>query len=125
MRHFGGEDFAAFSAGTDPKGVHPFTEQVLQELGVDVSGLHSKDLREFVGRRFDYVITVCDRARDNCPAFPGDIERIHWSFDDPAAARGADEEVLRQFRRIRGEIRERMRLWVTVQRARAAREPIA
>ena len=124
LRQLGSEDFAAFSAGTDPKPIHPLTQRVLSELNLDISGQHSKDLAQFLTQSFDYIITVCDRARDNCPTFPGDNELIHWSFDDPAAATGTPEEVLRQFRRVRDEIRERIRLWVTVQRSRAARRAV-
>jgi len=116
LRHFGGEDFAVYSAGTDPKPIHPLTRQVMAELDLDLSAHRSKDLREFLGQSFDYVITVCDRARDNCPTFPGDNVRIHWGFADPAAAPGDDNAQRMVFRRVRYEINERIRVWVTVQR---------
>lgn len=116
LRHFGGEDFEVYSAGTDPKPVHPLTHQTMAEIDLDLSNHRSKDLREFLGQSFDYVITVCDRARDNCPTFPGDNERIHWGFEDPAVAAGDINAQHRVFRRVRNEINERIRVWVTVQR---------
>ena len=72
----------------------------------------------FLGQHFDYIITVCDRARDSCPTFPGDNQRIHWGFEDPAAVTGSRAEQLTVFRRVRNEISERLRVWVTVQRKR-------
>jgi arsenate reductase len=111
LRTIGKEQFAAFSAGIEPKPLHPMAVQVMREAGVDISGQHSKDLGEFLTQEFDYIITVCDRARDNCPTFPGDNERIHWSFDDPAAATGSEEARLKVFRRVRNEIRTRISIW--------------
>lgn len=116
LRTYGGTDFEVASAGTDPKGLNPLTIEVMAEAGIDVSQQQSKSLDRFLGQSFDYVITVCDRARDNCPTFPGDNERIHWGFDDPAAATGSHEQRLAVFRRVRNEISERLRLWVAVQR---------
>jgi len=116
LRSFGGDDFEVFSAGTEPKGLHPMTIQIMNESGLDVSRQKSKHLNRFLGQSFDYIITVCDRARDNCPSFPGDVERIHWSFDDPAALTDNVEAQYQLFKRVRGEISERIRIWVTVQR---------
>lgn len=111
LRAIGKEHFAVFSAGTEPKALHPLAVRVMQEAGIDISAQRSKDLSAFMGQEFDYIITVCDRARDNCPTFPGDNERIHWSFDDPAAATGSEEEQLKVFRRVRNEIRTRVSIW--------------
>jgi len=116
LRSFGGNDFEVFSAGTEPKGLHPMTIQIMQEQGIDVSSHVSKHLDKYLGDAFDYIITVCDRANDNCPTFPGDVERIHWRFDDPAIDAGSPEAQHRLFKRIAGEISERVRVWVTVQR---------
>ncbi len=116
LRSFGGNDFEACSAGTEPQGLHPLAIDVMLESGIDITRQHSKHLSEFLDRSFDYVITVCDRARDNCPTFPGDTQRIHWSFDDPAAATGSPEECRRVFQRVRNEISDRLRVWITVQR---------
>jgi arsenate reductase len=118
LRSLGGADFQAFSAGTEPKGLNPLTIEIMREVGIDVSAQQSKPLDRFLGQSFDYTITVCDRARDNCPTFPGDNERIHWGFDDPAAATGTHEQQLAVFRRVRNEINERLRLWIAVQRKR-------
>lgn len=116
LRHFGGEDFEVYSAGTDPKPIHPLSVEVMREIGLDLSAHRSKDLREFRGQSFDYVITVCDRARDKCPTFPGDNERIHWGFEDPANAPGDVNAQRMVFRRVRNEINGRIRVWVTLQR---------
>lgn len=116
LRSFGGNDFEVFSAGTEPKGLHPITIEIMREQGIDVSSHESKHLDKYLGDTFDYIITVCDRINDNCPTFPGDVERIHWNFDDPAIDAGSPEEQHRLFKRIAGEISERIRVWVTVQR---------
>jgi arsenate reductase len=118
LRAFGGADFEVFSAGTDPRGLNPLAIEVMRETGIDISGQESKALERYRADLFDYIITVCDRARDNCPTFPGDNERIHWSFADPAAASGSHDERLALFRKVRNEISERLRLWVAVQRKR-------
>jgi arsenate reductase len=86
----------------------------MREVGVDISAHRSKSVDEFEGQDFDYVITVCDNAKENCPVFPSKTERVHWSFDDPAAAKGDDEERLAVFRRVRDEIRGRLREWMPV-----------
>lgn len=116
LRSLGGADFEVFSAGTDPKGLNPLAVEVMRETGIDISGQESKSLERYLGKPFDYIITVCDRARDNCPTFPGDNQRIHWGYDDPAAAAGTRVQQLAVFRRVRNEIGERLRLWVAVQR---------
>ncbi len=118
LRALGGADFEVFSAGTDPKGLNPLAVEVMRETGIDISRQESKSIERFLNQSFDYIITVCDRARDNCPTFPGDNERIHWSYDDPAAATGTREQQLAVFRRVRNEMSERLRLWVAVQRRR-------
>jgi arsenate reductase (thioredoxin) len=118
LRAIGGGDFEINSAGTDPKGLNPLTIEAMRESGIDISGHQSKSLERFLGHHFDYIITVCDRARDSCPTFPGDNQRIHWGFEDPAAVTGTRAEQLAVFRRVRNEISERLRVWVTVQRKR-------
>jgi arsenate reductase len=114
LRHLAGDRFEAFSAGTHPKGLHPRTIDVMSELGIDVRQHTSKDLAEFIGQHFDYVITVCDRAKQQCPVFPG-AEPIHWGFDDPADM-PADKQ-LQGFRRIRDEIAHRLRLFALAHHA--------
>ena len=88
----------------------------MREVGVDISKQTSKSLEEFVGQPFDYVITVCDNARDACPAFPGAAHQLHWGFDDPAHASGTDDEKRRVFRRVRDEIENRIRLFLSARK---------
>lgn len=110
LRKLGGNAFEVFSAGSKPAGfVHPLAIKAMDEVGVDISRHTSKSLQEFVGKPFDYVITVCDNAREACPAFPGAGNQLHWGFDDPAHAQGTDEEQMRAFRRVRDEIQGRLR----------------
>jgi arsenate reductase (thioredoxin) len=113
LRRLAGESFEVFSAGTHPKGVHPRTIEVMNEIGIDVSGHTSKDVQQFLDEKFDYVITVCDRAKQQCPIFPG-AEPIHWGFDDPAEAPSARQ--IEMFRRVREEIRQRLRLFLLANR---------
>jgi arsenate reductase (thioredoxin) len=105
LRHDAGERFDVESAGTRPGTVRPEAIAVMKELGIDISGQRSKHVDEFEGQRFDYVITVCDNAKESCPVFFGAAERLHHSFDDPAALNGSEEERLMMFRRVRGELR--------------------
>ena len=96
------------SAGTNPSQVRPEAVAVMKEIGIDISGQRSKSVSEFDGQSFDFVVTVCDNARDNCPVFAAGTERIHWSFEDPAAVQGSEAERLAAFRRIRDQIRKRV-----------------
>jgi arsenate reductase len=108
FRHEGRDAFEVFSAGTKPSQVRPEAITAMRELGIDISGQRSKSVDEFAGQSFDYVVTVCDKARDTCPVFPAAVQRIHWSFEDPAAAEGTQEERLAAFRRIRDQIHDRV-----------------
>jgi arsenate reductase len=112
LRQLAGDRFEAFSAGTEVTSVRPEAISAMAELGIDISGQHSKSVNEFVGQQFSWVITVCDRARESCPYFPGAEQTAHWGFDDPAEAQGTDEERLRVFRRVRDEIRDRLRMFI-------------
>jgi len=112
LRHEGSGGCEVFSAGTKPSSVRPEAITVMRELGIDISGHRSKSVGEFAGQTFDYVVTVCDNARDSCPFFPGGAVRLHWSFDDPAAVEGSETERLAAFRRIRDGIRERVKAFV-------------
>jgi arsenate reductase len=110
LRHDGGGGrFEVFSAGVSPSHVRPEAVEAMREAGIDISGQRSKPIEEFAGQEFDYVITVCDNARERCPFFPAATRRIHWSFDDPAEAVGDHEARLVVFRRVRDEIRARLR----------------
>jgi arsenate reductase len=105
LRHDAGERFTVESAGTKPSAVRPEAIAVMSELGIDISTQRSKHVDEFQGQRFDYVITVCDNAREACPVFFGATKRLHHSFDDPAAFHGSEVERLARFRRVRDELR--------------------
>lgn len=114
LRKMGGDQFEVFSAGTEETRVHPLVIEAMREVGIDISMHRSKTLDEFGGQEFDYVITVCDRANESCPIFPGSTQRIHWSFDDPSAATGTDEQKLRVFRNVREGIQQRLRMFQIV-----------
>jgi arsenate reductase (thioredoxin) len=114
LRHDAGERFDVESAGTKPGTVRPEAIAVMEELGIDISGHRSKHVEEFEGQRFDYVITVCDHARESCPVFFGAAKRLHQSFDDPAALKGSEEERLGVFRRVRDELRTYLAEFVTM-----------
>jgi arsenate reductase len=102
-----GDRIIALSAGSAPSGyVHPGAIEAMHEVGIDISEGRSKSMEEFLGREFDYVLTVCDSAAEACPVFPGPAKRVHRDFTDPAKAEGSDEEVMAVFRRVRDEIRE-------------------
>lgn len=105
LRLDAGDRYESFSAGTEPKGVHPLTIVSMHEAGVDLTNARSKHIREFANDRLDYIISVCDRAKESCPVWPGGAKRVAWSFDDPAAAIGDDAVKLATFRRVRDEIR--------------------
>ncbi len=107
LRYEGGDRFEVFSAGTRASFVRPEAIQAMSEIGIDISGHRSKNVDEFIGQDFDYVITVCDHANEVCPVFPGKTQRIHQSFEDPPAPGAADETTtLNVFRRVRDEIRK-------------------
>lgn len=112
LREKGGDAYEACSAGTAAAQVRPFTLRVLQEAGVPTEGLHSKSIDEFMDRRFDFIITVCDGARQQCPVFPGGGERIHWGHDDPSAVEGSDEQRLAAYRHAFTAIGQRVDLFM-------------
>ena len=104
--HFLDTRFQAFSAGTEATRVNPLAAQVLAELGIDTTLLHSKTMGEFAGQTFDHVVTLCGDANEKCPLFFGGVERIHHGFEDPSRRKGSEEEVLPEFRRVRDEIKK-------------------
>ena len=106
LRHTAGDRFDTFSAGTNPTTVRAEAVAVMKELGIDISAQRSKSVDEFTGQHFDYVITVCDNAKENCPIFPRETKRVHWSLEDPAAVKGPEEQRLAAFRRVRDELRD-------------------
>lgn len=113
LRHHAGDRFEISSAGLEPGELHPCTVQVLQEKGLDTSVLHPKALTRFLGREnFHYLITVCSRAAENCPIFPGVSQRLAWPFEDPAAFLGSPEAKVAKFREVRDQIEERLVAWL-------------
>jgi arsenate reductase len=108
LRTKGGDAFDVHSAGTEPRGINPLTRRVLDEAGIDSSWARSKSVTEYLGQQFDYVITVCDEARQACPVFPGVHETLHWGYEDPAEATGTEEERLAVFRRVFVQLGERI-----------------
>ena len=106
LRHDAGDRFDVESAGITPSIVRPEAISVMKELGIDISGQRSKHLDEFAERQFDYVITVCDNARESCPVFFGAAKRLHHNFDDPSALNGSEEARMVLFRRVRDEVRD-------------------
>ncbi len=118
LRKYGSDMFVAYSAGLDPKGVHPMTVQVLEEKGINLENHHSKSVEEYMGRvNFAFFITVCGHAEQNCPrAFLMSAgKHLHWNFDDPAAATGSEEQKLAKFREVRDMIDEKVREWLQEQ----------
>lgn len=107
------KDWEIYSAGTNPKGLNPLSVEAMAERGIDISNYKSKKIDLFLNMQFDYVITVCDNARESCPVFPGKSNYIHWSFKDPAAAEGTKEEKLAEFRKIRDKIENRVSGFIT------------
>jgi arsenate reductase len=112
FRQEGGDAFEVFSAGTKPSTVRPEAIAVMNEMGIDISGHRSKSVDEFAGRQLDYVITVCDHAKESCPIFPGETKRLHWPFEDPAAVQGSEDERKAAFRKTRDQIHGRIRVFL-------------
>ena len=108
LRHRYGDRFEAFSAGTEVTAVRPLAIRAMQEVGVDISGQHSKTLERYLNEPWDYVITVCDEANQACPVFPGGRNRRHWSISDPSLATGQEAEQLAVYQRVRDDLRRRV-----------------
>ena len=106
LRAYYGDRYDVYSAGTQPSGVNPFAVEAMRDLGIDLSGHRSEHVDQFAETPMDYVVTVCDSARENCPYFPAQQQNIHHSFEDPSAVDGADAAKLAAFRRIRDEIKD-------------------
>jgi arsenate reductase (thioredoxin) len=104
LRHVAGEKYEVLSAGISPKGTNPLAVEAMNEIGIDIARQRSKDVREYLGTAIQYVVTVCDNAKEHCPIFPGTFKFLHWGLQDPAAAKGGHEEKLAVFRRVRDEL---------------------
>jgi len=105
MRHMRGDEFEVYSAGTDPNGVHPLTIEVLREIGIDASAQQSKHIDDLPEKEFDYIITLCGSAAQNCPAFCGKGIKMHHGFEDPAAVTGSEPDIEESFRKVRDQIK--------------------
>jgi arsenate reductase (thioredoxin) len=114
LRQQGGAAFEVYSAGTEPRGVNPLTIRTLEAAGLDASSARSKSVTKFLGQPFDYVITVCDQARQSCPAFPGVHETLHWGYEDPAEAEGSEDERFEVFRRVFIGLGQRIALFIPI-----------
>jgi arsenate reductase len=123
LKKYGGDEFEAYSAGLEPKAIHPYTEQVMEEIGIPLTEQYSKSFREYMGKlHFAYLITVCAEAEEKCPkTFPGVGQRLHWSFEDPAAFAGSNAEKIAKFREVRDKIGQKIREWLKNQQ-RSLRE---
>jgi protein-tyrosine-phosphatase len=120
FRHLGGDKVEAFSAGIEPKGVNPLTIRVLQEAGVSTDRLSSESVNDYLGQSFDYVITVCDDAREACPVFPGVAESMHWSYPDPAKVGGTEDQQLAAFRAVLTGLGQRIHQFLPIAERHAA-----
>lgn len=113
LRKYGGDRFEVFSAGLEPSVINPLTVQVMEEAGINMSGHFAKGLTQYLGKvHFSYLITVCSRAEEKCPIFPGMGIRLHWPFDDPVAFQGTPEEKLEKFRQVRDQIETMVKEWL-------------
>lgn len=112
LRHLAGSRFEVLSAGTSPVGLNPRAVIAMAEAGIDISRQRSKHVNDVLLLHPEYVVTVCDRAKETCPTIHGGVETLHWSFDDPAEAQGSDDDRAKMFRRVRDEIAEQIRNWL-------------
>lgn len=113
LRFYAADQFEVYSAGLEPKDIHPLAVRVMQEIGLDLKDHYSKSVAEYLGKvHFGCVVTVCANAEERCPIFPGVSQRLHWSFEDPAAFSGSDEARLSKFRQVRDQIGDRVRTWL-------------
>ncbi|MBS7629738.1 arsenate reductase ArsC [Candidatus Bathyarchaeota archaeon] len=106
LRSLYGDFYEVYSAGTEPTGLNPYAIRVMAEIGIDISKQRSKSVSEFLGTKFDFVVTVCDQAKERCPYFPMGGKRLHKSFQDPTTFRGSEDEILEGFRNVRDQIKE-------------------
>jgi arsenate reductase (thioredoxin) len=118
LRSYAGDRYEAYSAGIEPKGIHPLTKTVMDEIGIDINAQTSKALKEYMGKtHFGYLITVCSEADAKCPTtFPGMGQRLRWDLEDPAKFTGTEEQKLAKFREIRDQIKKRVYEWVDSQK---------
>jgi arsenate reductase len=116
LRHLSRDEVDSYSAGTDPVPVKALAIQVMEEIGIDISRHRSKGVDALAGESFDFIITVCSRAQEKCPRWPGQVEYIHWAIDDPAAVQGSDEQRHQAYRNAREALRQRINLFLLANR---------
>lgn len=113
LKEYASDEFEVYSAGLEVQGIHKYTKQVMQEVGIDISEQYSKPLNKYLGKKhFGIIITVCEKAEKECPIFPGVSTRLYWPFDDPRATEGAEEERLQRFREIRDQIEVKIKEFI-------------
>ena len=112
LRNMAGDKIDVVSAGLKPSTVNPNAIKAMKEIGIDISHHTSDGVDKYIGENFDYIITVCDNAKESCPVFPGKGKRIHWSFKDPANAVGSEEKVLHEFRLVRDQIKSTLEQFI-------------
>lgn len=121
LRYNAGDYYNVYSAGLEPKGINPFTIQVMEEEGIPMTRQYSKSMTEYIGKMdFAYIITVCSEAVDQCPYFPGAGIRLHWDLEDPASANGTADEKMVKFRQIRDQLETKILMWLAEQGVQAA-----
>ena len=112
LRHFGGDKFDVYSAGTNPTEINPDSIKVMGEVGIDIKSQESESVTKYLEKGFDYVITVCDNAKNTCPIFSGECSKLHWNLEDPAEATGTEVERMDFFRKTRNLIKERVEAFI-------------
>ncbi len=117
LKHYGNGEFEVYSAGLRPSHVHPLAIKAMAELDIDITNQYSKTVNEFIGHEFSYVVTVCGSAKELCPVFPGKYNALHWSIEDPAPTSGTEEEMMKVFRKVRKNILEKVKHFVTTFKA--------
>ncbi len=113
LRSLAGDRFDVYSAGIEPRKVHPLAVEAMAEIGIDISNQKSKHAKDFLSQHFGYIITVCDEANEKCPTFPDVSVRLHWSLEDPAKVEGSEEEKLLVFRKVRDQIKNKITEWLS------------
>lgn len=119
LKKYGGDQYEVYSAGIEPRDIHPYTERVMEEVGISLRGHYSKHIKEYMGRiNFAYVIILCEEAEKQCPTtFPGITQRLKWSFEDPSTIVESDDKKLMKFREVRDKIEQRIKSWLSQRRA--------
>jgi arsenate reductase len=117
LKHYGNGEFVVYSAGLRPSHVHPLTIKAMAESDIDITNQYSKTVNEFIDQEFSYVVTVCGSAKELCPVFPGKYMALHWRIEDPASTSGTEEEMMKVFRKVRQKIFEKVKHFVTTNKA--------